>query len=274
MSKTYIQKSYRSIFIICALFFYTNVQSQEILISELSLCTNEVELFNAGNTAVDLDPWFLCNRSLPSGPFYRRIGVLVANGTSTVLNPGDYITITWSAIVGPTGELGLYIDNQFGNPNSIHDYLQFNIGNRPRAVTAVAAGIWDSVTSFVILDDTAGCATGIANAPDPMSSNSTTWCTAISSTLGATNSACQVMAPICPDDYANGGTTNSMPSLTSIQATSADFETDGAIISDQLISAGVTVDYDSATSIELDAGFEVQASAIFHAFIDGCLGLM
>ena len=237
------------------------------------MCTNEVELVNVGSTTVDISTWWLCNRSLPSGPFYSQISNLLTSG-STTLSPGAYITITWSNITGPDGELGLYITNGFGNSNNIRDYVQFNSANNPRAITAVTAGVWDSVNSFVTLDDSPGCSTGIANTVDPMSSNSTTWCTASSNTLGSTNSACQVMPPNCPDDYANGGAVNSLPSLTGVQATNADFETDGVIISDQIIAAGVTVDYDSGTYMELRAGFEVQQTAIFNAFIDGCGGIM
>jgi len=150
--------------------------------------------------------------------------------------------------------------------------MQFNAGNNIRANIAVTAGVWDNAAAFVTVDDMTGCATAIANAADPASSNSTTWCTAQSNTLGAANSAC-VMA-MCPDDYANGNMSNSMPALTGSQTTNADFETDGAISSNQIIGPGVDVDYDSANYIELNNGFETLGQVTFHAFIDGCNGAM
>ena len=151
--------------------------------------------------------------------------------------------------------------------------MQFNSGNNIRASVAVTAGVWDNANNFIVVDDMPGCATVIANGTDPMSNNSTTWCTAQSSTLGLTNSPCDNMSN-CPDDYANGGMPSSMPPLSGSQTADADFETDGVIISTQIIGPNITVDYDSGTEIELQLGFEVQLTTIFHAFIDGCNGLM
>jgi len=42
------------------------------------------------------------------------------------------------------------------------------------------------------------------------------------------------------------------------------------IQADNLIEAGANIIYDAATSIELSNGFEVEQSAVFHAYIDGC----
>jgi len=169
-----------------------------ILISEISLCTNTVELFNAGTAATDVSTWQLCNRNAASGaPFYAAINTLAVTG-STMMMPGDYITIVWSKIEGPTGELGLYINGSgFANAANIHDYMQFNAGGNIRASVAVTAGVWDNAANFVTVDDQVGCATTIANAADPASSNSTTWCDAQMSTLGMANSAC-VSNIVCP----------------------------------------------------------------------------
>lgn len=265
--------------IVCLAFFFlmssqiTFLKAQDIIISEVSLCTNQVELFNAGTTTVDINSWQLCNRNAASGgPFYTSVANL-AGGLNTNLAPGDYIVLTWSKIEGPTGELGLYINSAFSNPASMRDYMQFNAGNNARASVAVTAGVWDNVAAFVTVDDMAGCATVIANAADPASSNSMTWCTAAANTLGAVNSACMMVAS-CPDDYANGNLPNSMPSLTGAQTTNDDFETDGAIISNQIIGPGVSVDYDSGIYIQLNSGFETLGQVSFHAFIDGCNGAM
>lgn len=71
----------------------------------------------------------------------------------------------------------------------------------------------------------------------------------------------------CPADYANGN------SLTGTITGTVDYETDGVIQSNQIITGTPTVDYDSNTCIELLNGFEVRATAVFNAFIDGCMGV-
>jgi len=61
--------------------------------------------------------------------------------------------------------------------------------------------------------------------------------------------------------------------LTGTQQTDRDYESSHRIESDQkIIGPNLTVDYDAATSITLEAGFEVKAGNILHAFIDGCGG--
>jgi len=75
----------------------------------------------------------------------------------------------------------------------------------------------------------------------------------------------------CPPSYsaANGN------ALTGMQTTDADYETDGDIESTQVISGASTeVDYDSGTKIILNPGFHAVAGVVFHAFLDGCGGLM
>ena len=62
--------------------------------------------------------------------------------------------------------------------------------------------------------------------------------------------------------------------LTGAQTTSDHYETDGAIESDQQVSGSISVDYDSASSILLEQTFSVQGGTVFHAFIDGCGGLV
>ena len=71
----------------------------------------------------------------------------------------------------------------------------------------------------------------------------------------------------CPTDYAG------LNKLTGNVSSSQDFETDGEIESTQIILSG-NVDYDSGTSIKLEAPFQVNTAATFHAFIDGCGGAL
>jgi len=162
-----------------------------ILISEISVCEQQVELFNAGSTTVDLSSWRLCNF-----PEYDDLGdaaaVTVING-SLMLTAGSYVTVEWSDIDIAAGELGLYLPTGgFGDPASIHDYVQYNSINNTRASVAVSAGVWDDAALDVTAPTGAGCSTIIANATLPTTSNSTTWCEAATSTIdpAGANSSC------------------------------------------------------------------------------------
>lgn len=74
----------------------------------------------------------------------------------------------------------------------------------------------------------------------------------------------------CPPEYtlADGNR------LTGTESGTADYETDGSLESEQTIDANAVVDYDSAIDIQLFSGFNTQLGALFHAFIDGCMGAM
>lgn len=162
-----------------------------ILISEISVCDQQVELFNAGTTTVDLSAWRLCNF-----PEYDDLGdavaVTVISG-SLMLTPGAYVTVEWLDIDASAGELGLYLPTGgFGDPASIHDYVQYNSINNTRASVAVSAGVWDDAALDVTAPTGAGCSTIIANAPTPTASNSTTWCEAAIASIdpAGVNSSC------------------------------------------------------------------------------------
>jgi len=169
-----------------------------ILISEISVCDQQLELFNAGTTTVDLSAWRLCNF-----PQYDDLGdvaaVTVISG-SLNLAPMAYVTVEWSDIDIAAGELGLYLPTGgFGDPASIHDYVQYNSTNNQRAGVAVTAGVWDDAALDITAPTGVGCSTIIANAANPTSSNSTTWCEASSSTIdpAGTNSSCST-GIVCP----------------------------------------------------------------------------
>jgi len=46
-------------------------------------------------------------------------------------------------LVVSAGEVGLYSSGNFGDPNSIVDYLEWGTGGHFRSTVAIAAGIWD-----------------------------------------------------------------------------------------------------------------------------------
>ncbi len=73
----------------------------------------------------------------------------------------------------------------------------------------------------------------------------------------------------CPPSYTLSGNENGSGG----QNNNGDFETNGIINSTQTILSGI-VDYDSGTYINLNPGFTTNLGANFHAFIDGCGGVM
>jgi len=58
--------------------------------------------------------------------------------------------------------------------------------------------------------------------------------------------------------------------LTGTESSSIAYVSGGSVSSNQNIAANVVVDYDATTEILLNQGFEVDSTAIFHAFINGC----
>ena len=175
-----------------------------ILISELSVCNQVFELENVGLNAVDLSNWYLCN--FPDYSTILSPSVNVLSG-SLLLAPGDFVTLRWAGMNSAAGELGLYLPGSqggFGNADNIIDYVQYNSANNVRAPVAVAAGVWDDVSLGITADNTLNCGTSIANAPNPMASNSTTWCDSDMPTIipAGTNSACAPM-PMCGVSFPN-----------------------------------------------------------------------
>lgn len=74
----------------------------------------------------------------------------------------------------------------------------------------------------------------------------------------------------CPPEFTLAAGTRLIGTETGV----ADYETDGILESQQTIDATADVDYDSALEITLFPGFNTIQGALFHAFIDGCMGLM
>ncbi len=70
----------------------------------------------------------------------------------------------------------------------------------------------------------------------------------------------------CPISFSSSNNSE----LSGEQNVDADYESFGRIESTQVITGTATVHYDSGIAICLEPGFEVNAGAIFEAFIDGC----
>lgn len=155
---------------------------QTVLMSEVSICDQQVEFVNVGTDTIDLSDWRLCN--FPAYDDIGSMGVTVVSGDITNFEPGDFVTLGWSDIGTMSGELGLYLPGSgFGNADFIHDYVQYNSSNNQRAGIAVTAGIWDDASLGITAPTGMGCSTIIANAGTPTTSNSTTWCEAATNTI-------------------------------------------------------------------------------------------
>ncbi len=106
-----------------------------------------VEIVNNGDTDVDLNDIWLCQR-----PAYVDLGTVVDGGTiaagAAVRIPADSL----GGLDASAGEAALYQGNSFGSPDAIMSYVQWGQGGQGRADVAVEAGLWPSVDDAVTPD--------------------------------------------------------------------------------------------------------------------------
>ncbi len=108
-----------------------------------------VELKNIGMDTVDITGFQLCN----DGVYEEIMPSMINCGGDLQLAPGELVSLDLSTISIDVmdGELGLYIDNNFGSNQSIIDYVQWGGTSHLRTPVAVGAGIWtagDAVDPF------------------------------------------------------------------------------------------------------------------------------
>lgn len=128
-----------------------NVQAEVTLVTDIRInevshgevdfmgSTNWVELFNAGDSEVDISELILCD--FPSYPVISELTVLSG---STLLPAGGYVVLSWTNL-DEDAEIGLYQANaqgDFGNANLLIDYMQYASSGHEREGTAVEAGVW------------------------------------------------------------------------------------------------------------------------------------
>ncbi len=103
----------------------------DLSVTAVSFSTNTVTVRNDGDSEVNLDGWFLCNR-----PTY--IGA-----PSETIAPGATLDIDVSDLGLGTdfGEFGLYTSSDFGSADAIAAYVQWGQGENGRASVAVEAGL-------------------------------------------------------------------------------------------------------------------------------------
>ncbi len=115
---------------------------------------------NGSSEPADPDGMFLCQF-----PAYPEI-------PGGELAPGESVRVAGSDLgdlYGESGEVALYLDPDWSNPDAIAGYVQWGSGGHKREEPAVAAGLWQEET-FVIVDDAPGLV-----ASGPISTTAEAW---------------------------------------------------------------------------------------------------
>jgi len=109
-----------------------------IVMNEINLNT-EIELKNIGLAPQNISGWWLCRF-----PTYVLVDdLIIVCGDDLIIDPGEILTLqTGILLSADDGEMALYIDDGFGNSNSIVDYVEWGSTGHQRSSVAVAAGIW------------------------------------------------------------------------------------------------------------------------------------
>ena len=113
----------------------------QIVISEVDPATGTIELHNIGMAAADASGFVLCNR-----PSYEAIGNLEVVSGEMMIPADSLLVVVWDAVAAADAELGIYVDNQFGNAESLISYIQWGSAGHGRESVAAAAGLWTTGT--------------------------------------------------------------------------------------------------------------------------------
>ncbi|MFB3099003.1 MAG: hypothetical protein ACE1ZX_03075 [Acidimicrobiia bacterium] len=106
-----------------------------------------IEVINTGPQAGNIHGHWIAIH-----PFYLELPSTIVEVGQTVrvsLDPDADLGVVVGAagllpvLVAPSGEVGLYSSGNFGDPNSIVDYLEWGSGGHFRSTVAIAAGVWD-----------------------------------------------------------------------------------------------------------------------------------
>ncbi len=99
-----------------------------------------VELKNYGTQSVDISEWWLCARFV-----YVQMNSdeLTITG-STVMQPGDIITISGFELDDNSSDIGIYSTNSFASADAIIAFVQYGGSGIGRENVANEAGIWEA----------------------------------------------------------------------------------------------------------------------------------
>ena len=111
----------------------------QVVINEIQPNVNRVELKNTGAMPADVSTMIFCNF-----PDYSDLDELTIIGEgSLIIAPGGFLVLEGHPFDNADGELGLYVDSNFGSSASIRDYVEYGTSGHARSSVAMAAGIWN-----------------------------------------------------------------------------------------------------------------------------------
>ena len=114
----------------------TALEGETFAITRIDFDAGTIDITNHGESEVDPNGLIVCNF-----PAYAPI-----EGAPT-LAPGESFTLELAAINIPVGaadgEMGLYLDGDFENPDSIVAYVEWGSTDHTRSPVGVEAGVWD-----------------------------------------------------------------------------------------------------------------------------------
>lgn len=228
------------------------------MITEVNQRTGYVELHNRSQTdTIDISDWYLVDYPFAShimtDPF-----ITIVSGELNMI-PNSYVVLQWIAVNLNDGEIALYATDDYQNPESIQDYMQYNSGNHWAASVAVQGGVWDDVTAFVPnAQDVIGSLTmSNGTAQSALETGSIDWAEE-SPTPG--NSNYEEPSSACDEVY-----TYNDPLLESLYIQAQ------RIIADGIVSSKEFETTFTAEAIELLENFEVEKGAILEIFVASCL---
>ncbi len=127
-----------SALLLATLLTFSKLQAQ-VVINEIR-AGGTVELKNIGAEMVDVSDYLLCDF-----PAYDRLSNLNVICGSLDMAPGSILAIdNFNFIDASDGEMGLYLNNSYTNPESILDYVEWGSTGHQRSSVAVAAQIWST----------------------------------------------------------------------------------------------------------------------------------
>ncbi len=128
---------WNKIMIVSMMTIMSFVVNGQIVINEI-LPGGTVELKNIGPETVDVSTYWLCDF-----PRYEQIGDLNVRCGDALMEAGSIMAIDdFDTLNENDGELALYINSGFSDPNNILHYVEWGSTGHGRSDEAVAAGIW------------------------------------------------------------------------------------------------------------------------------------
>jgi len=133
MKKNYILTSL--LFVLFLLYLNT---SSQIRYTKVDPVNNTLTIHNYGSSSVNISGYFICH--LLS---YQQLSTLTIDSGNLMLGAGNDLMISGFTLNSTASDLGLYINNNnFADPNTMIDFLQWGSSGNGRESVAVSKGIW------------------------------------------------------------------------------------------------------------------------------------